>query len=135
MGDVVDLTPPEALIWVCDCGCSTFHLLSDGVAYCSVCREPVIGSNAGWQDNTISAGEREEPLIPRSDHQGNGSPEFALALARRSANGNDVKLIIVADESSRTRVWAAAETSAQMEWCKERVQDAVGLLDALDTTD
>ena len=130
MTEIVSFPSPERLIWVCDCGCSTFNLFSDGMAACSLCQAPVTGAMDGWQSRTESAKAREEPLTSMSDYQGNGSPEFALALIRKTASDPDVKLVIVATGDSRTRVWAAADTQPEMEWTKDRITDAIGLLDS-----
>jgi hypothetical protein len=128
MADIVNFTQPDRLIWVCDCGCSTFSLFSDGVAECSLCAAPVTGAAEGWQEATEEAGKRDEPIARTSDHQGNGSAEFAKALIRKTAADPDLKLCITATGDSRTRVWAEAENTGQMEWTMDRIQDAIGLL-------
>lgn len=129
MTKVVDFRQKDPMIWVCDCGCSTFNLLSDGKAACSVCAAPVVGAVDGWQDDTITARPREKPLVPRNDHQGNGSAEFALALIRKSVMSDAAVLIVVAESDSRTRLWAAANTKEQIKWTRERLKDAETLLD------
>ncbi|MGI3168410.1 hypothetical protein ACRARG_04610 [Pseudooceanicola sp. C21-150M6] len=125
--NIVDISP-QRRVWVCNCGCSSFRLFSDGVAECCHCCSPVSGATDGWQSETKDAGVRGNASPEKTSIEFNSNADFALYHIRKRVSADDVALIIVAAEDSRTSIWAQAQNMAQKKWTEDRIADAVGLL-------
>jgi hypothetical protein len=125
MSNVVPLHE-EPMIWVCKCGCTTFHALSDGTGECAACDLPHDFDGSGW--------------IPRADDrmftgndvfrdvQGNGSVEFARRRVADLAAGEDVVALVVLRTGGEIHTWSDVETAEQVGWVGRRMGDAVDLI-------
>lgn len=128
MTNVVELNKPEPMLWVCDCGCSTFELLSDGTARCAGCNASHDGMDGGWLEK---AGDKRTKYAEGdivADVQGNGSVEFARRRLAKIAADDDVSLLIVAKRDGAVSVWSEAETEAQLKWVKKRIKIGKNLI-------
>jgi len=127
MADIVNLNP-ETRIWVCECGCATFHLRSDGEAECAVCDGTAAAQGQGWFDR-LSGKQRDPDLDkPVNDINGNGSVDFARRRMTKLASGDDNAIIIIVEKDGRIRTWSVVETEEQEEWAKEQIEAALDLI-------
>lgn len=128
MADVVPLIQPEPLILICDCGCCTYMLQSDGTAVCAACKAPTDQDGAGWLAQAGSAQTRHDIDEVYADVSGNGSVEFARQRVQQIASGDDVALIVVARDDGRTFTWSSANTDERADWAKRRLEQAGDLI-------
>lgn len=128
MGNVVSLSKPDPMVWVCNCGCTTFLLLSDGTATCAACDSLTDGLGAGWLE--AKEDRRTETVAHETfaDIQGNGSVEFARRRVAKMAMEETASLLIVARKDGSISAWYEAETEDQVEWVKARADQAVALI-------
>lgn len=52
----------DIIIWVCNCGCSSFRILGDGGLECANCDQPAIGMPGQWHIQTPKPPEAGENL-------------------------------------------------------------------------
>ena len=125
MGDVTQIGPRPDVIFVCNCGCSTWRLLQDGAIECAACdnRSTTTGS---WY--TVQPEAKEFGGEPFVDIQGNGSVEFARSRLQRMATDPDLSLILLARGNGAIHMWSSAETKKQVKWTLRRFKEAVDLL-------
>jgi hypothetical protein len=126
MGEVINISADAPLVWVCECGCSTFHMMSDSSAECSACEKAHDGIGNGWIDR-----DRRSSVPPGdvfADTQGNGSVEFARLRVAKMASDDNVRALIVAREDGSISTWTAAEDAAQVAWVVEKVHQACDLM-------
>lgn len=127
MADIVHLAAPKVRIWICDCGCSTFNLVSDGSAICANCEADHEGAGAGWLDRCESRQTRHAETEVFSDLQGNGSIEFARRRIAHMAAGDDVAMIVIARDCGSISTWSKAETVEQDRWMRRKLKQAGNL--------
>ncbi len=120
--NVVNLALTPKSIWVCDCGCSTFYVVSDGSAECAACTEVAGVPLGGWKD--FDHDKTSEIEHPTSDVSANGLVEFARRRIVSLASDEDAVLVIVAKSNSWTCAWSEVETPEQMEGVRKRLKDA-----------
>lgn len=116
----------EPMLWVCVCGCTTFHALSDGTGECAACNKPHDFEGSGWIvriDDRVFTGND----VFR-DVQGNGSIEFARRRVADLAAGDDVVALVVLRVGGEIHTWSDVETGEQVEWLERRMSDAVDLI-------
>ena len=125
MSNVVSLNP-DPMIWVCQCGCTTFHALSDGTGECAACNKSHDFDGSGWllraDDRVFTGGD-----VFR-DVQGNGSVEFARQRVAQLSTGGDVVALVVLREGGEIHTWSSVDTVEQVEWLSRRMNDAVELI-------
>ena len=126
MGNVVRFSAKEPLIWVCNCGCSTFELLDSGIASCAACGSVADVDGSGWSSWTAVSRHSEDEAF--TDIQGNGSVEFAKRRVARLAQDDDVSVLVVIRSDGGLTVWSAAETQDQIEWVKRKISQASNLI-------
>ena len=128
MADIHQLRQPAPRIWICDCGCSTFELLSDGSARCAACEADHEGIGSGWLERSEErkAGHTEAETF--SDVQGNGSVGFARRRVAKMASDENAVLLVVARQDGSMSTWAIAETADQVEWAEQRLKQASELI-------
>ena len=126
MGDIVSLSKPERRVWVCDCGCSTFLLLSDGTAECAACDAPADVDGSGWSKWTAESRHEEGEAF--ADIQGNGSVEFARRRVAQMASADDAAALVVIRRDGRISTWSEAETEKQFKWVKRKLKAARDLI-------
>lgn len=127
MSDVVKFPTKakEPMIWVCNCGCSSFELLSDATARCALCG--VISENGGWHlPDTDAVWEGEHPVREVS---GNGDPEFAKRVTTKRALEDDVVLIAVLKEDGLLATWTNVETPEQRDWVDRQLDRVKPMLE------
>lgn len=129
MSNIVNLTPPPVKIWVCNCGCTTFELASDGTTTCAACFN-VSSDHGGWAPRPEQASTVPQEGQFRST-RGNDSVDFARRFTLRKANAESACVIMSAIDDGSISVWANAETSEQIEWAVRRLEDAVKVLRAM----
>lgn len=111
-------TVPEPMLWVCECGCCSFELLSDETAICALCRKPT--DSGGWaRPETEDLWEGKEPVREVS---GNGDPDFAKLVMSRRIMDQNVLLVALVREDGLVSTWTCAEGPAQVEWVLEKLQ-------------
>lgn len=118
---------PEPLIWVCECGCSTFELCNDGTGRCALCNS-VIGDEAegGW---LVPATDKEwEGDDPVRDVSGNGEPDFARRVTSKRVLEDDVVLVVVVKQDGTVSTWTDIETDEQRAWAKRQLDRVPGIL-------
>lgn len=128
MADIVQLQQPQPMTWVCECGCSTFTLLSDGTAQCAGCDADHEALGSGWLDRSKDRRTPHEEADTFTDVQGNGSVEFARRRLARIASDDDAALVVVAKQDGRVSSWAIADTDDEITWAKARLADAADLI-------
>ena len=129
---MIKLGARERQIWVCDCGCSTFHLFQGEAPVCANCDKIAgCGDESGW----ISA------LPPRMTQKAEsemfssvGAPgrdtEFPRRRMMRRALEESAALVVVGFKSGEVSVWSEANCKEQAEWAKSRLCLATSMIDA-----
>lgn len=114
MSDVVKFPTKhkEPMIWVCNCGCSSFELLSDATARCALCG--VISENGGWHTPDTDLIWDGDP--PMREVSGNGDPEFAKRVTAKRVLDPGVVLAVVLKENGTISAWTNVETEEQRDW-------------------
>lgn len=125
---VVSFPSATDVIWVCDCGCSTFRLVSDGTAECANCAAIVTGADGSWFSEIADAPMCDDDRVPFKDVQGNNSVEFARARMSRLANDADMAAIVLVRDGGTIHAWFSAETDEQVDWTRRRLADASDLI-------
>ena len=111
MAEVVEFKKPSPLIWVCECGCTTFQIFSDGNVTCAGCGAPHADEGSGWLD--LPPENQHSGLDPDKtyrDVMGNGSVDFARQRLIRMAQSLENALIMVARYDGSISLWSDAET-------------------------
>ncbi len=118
-------TEEKLLIWVCNCGCVTFELFSDGSAICANCG--AVSGNGGWNPPE-NASEHNGEVI--SVVRGNGPDEpddFTRALvARRMADPKCVFSTALLEDGTIS-VWSSYDYSGPGK-VQESIDTALALL-------
>jgi hypothetical protein len=114
----------EKMIWVCNCGCATFELNSDGSATCRNCRE--VSDRGGWKVR-----EPEDPTFdgPVSYADAGNDSDFAERKIKREAQ--KANWIICGTYEGRIMSWCEGfiETAEQEAWLRKGVD--IGLNEIL----
>lgn len=125
MGDVTKIGPAEETVFVCQCGCSTWLLLSDAAVECAACGNRSVDYGAWYREKP----EAEEfSGTPFTDVQGNGSVEFTRQRVAQMASDPDIRLVLLARESGTINLWSGAVGKKQVKWTQRRLKEAAGLL-------
>jgi hypothetical protein len=134
MADVVDFpvrVEAEVLVFVCDCGCSTFLLRSDGETECASCSEISSGDGGGWSDHLQGAGDVADGVEIFVDIQDGGSVDFARASAARRAGGDDRVMIMSVGSDGGVSVWAAVDTVERRDWALRRLDEMRTIIEGM----
>jgi len=110
-------------IWVCDCGCSTFEIMSDGGAKCAACDAPHNVDGAAWSAQSV----KSEPETFR-DIQGNGSTDFARRRVASMATDEAASVVVVVRRDGSISTWSEAETQEQSQWVRDGLMQAADLI-------
>ena len=116
----------EPLIWVCECGCCSFELMSDQSVMCALCRKPASDAGGWIAPETGATWEGDDPI---RDVSGNGSEEFAKRVAINRASDKGVCLITVMKEDGTISCWSNLETPEQREWADRQLKRVKPILD------
>lgn len=126
--NVIDLKR-EKMIFICGCGCASFHLRKDGEAECCACDNIADANGQGWYNRTIDDPPRDPDLDkPLNDINGNGSVEFARHRISKMATNPEAALIIVIDNDGTVHAWSKVATEEQENWATEQVNQALDLI-------
>lgn len=137
MADIIDITKKpepeeEPGIWVCICGCSTFHLNENNLLRCSACDNTLHPeAEGGWERPETDQKWEGEPSF--ADVYGNGSVEFAQRRMQQRVADPNTCLIVVATQEGSVSAWSRAETKEQLEWVQEKLDDAFDLIEGFTT--
>ena len=124
--NVVGLPTKSNIVWICQCGCSTFYLVGDGSTECAACDTVVSGEQGGWAPpKTTKAWDGPEPFV---DVQGNNSEEFARRRISTLANEADAVALVVVREGGTIHVWSSADSEERIAWVERRLSDAGDLI-------
>jgi hypothetical protein len=126
LADIIALQKPEPMWWVCACGCTTFHALSDGTGECAGCGKSHDFEGSGWikaDDDRLSTAKETF-----RDIQGTGDREFARRRITDMASGDDVVTVAVVRKDGQIHTWSDAETKEQVDWIAKRLGDAAALI-------
>lgn len=126
MADNVFMMLRDPLVWICNCGCSTFELRSDGAAACAACDTPQSVDGAGWSSWSAQSAKAEPETF--RDVQGNGSVEFARRRVAQMATDETAAVVVVVRRDGSISTWSEAETAAQSKWCRRRLKQAADLI-------
>lgn len=126
---VVNFPSPTPVIWVCECGCSTFELHETGEAVCANCQCTSSASGGAWFED-ITKGPARDPDAPPpiADVQGNGSVEFARGRIQQLAAQSDAVVLVVVRECGAVHTWSATETDEQIQWAKRKIAEGEALI-------
>lgn len=131
MADIHQLRPKaaaEPMIWVCDCGYSTFSLYSDGSAKCAACSAPHEGRGAGWLDRAAECRTQIAEGEVVAEVGGNGEDDLIRRRIAQQAAADGVALIVIGFEDGRLSAWSSAEPPEQFAWANDRLMRAAGLI-------
>ena len=132
MAEVIPLpsTAQETYIWVCDCGCTSFELMSNDTALCALCGSPRISDTplGGWHRTDTDPDWDADRLPPVRQIGGNGDPDFAKRVTMRRIEHSDVVAVVVLREGGGVHTWSNLETDDQVAWVQRKLEQAVTLL-------
>lgn len=126
MSDNVFVMLRDPNVWVCNCGCSTFELRSDGTAACAACDTVQDADGAGWSSWTAQSSKSEDEAF--RDIQGNGSVDFARRRVAQMASDDTTTTLIVIRRDGSLSTWSEVETAEQMEWLRRKLDQAATLV-------
>lgn len=122
MSDVIKFPTSDATrIWVCDCGCSTFELLSTGDTQCASCGE-VSSNEGGWF--TPDSDNEWNGETPVRDVKANGCVDFSRRKLVQYAQSSDACTILVVDADGSVHLWTEVSTPEQLEWLRRKFDQA-----------
>jgi len=132
MAEVIPLpsTTQETYIWVCDCGCTSFELMSDDTAVCALCGTQRIDDTplGGWYRKDTDPDWGADRLPPVRQIGGNGDPDFAKRVTMRRIEHPDVVAVVVLREGGAIHTWSNLETNEQVDWAGRRFAESLDLL-------
>jgi hypothetical protein len=125
---VSDIVPfpakQEPMIWVCECGCSSFELLNDGTMQCALCGcMPADGAWDPVDSDEVWTGESRIREV-----SGNGDPDFAKKVTAKRIMDPDTVLSVVIKANGALSAWSSLETSEKVEWGISRLEDLQEIL-------
>lgn len=124
--NVVGLPTEPDMVWICQCGCSTFYLVGDGSTECAACDTVVSGEQGGWNPpKTTKEWDGPEPF---ADVQGDNNAEFARRRMSSLANEADAVAIVVVRDGGTIHAWSSAEGEERITWVERRLSDAGDLI-------
>ena len=93
-------------IWVCNCGCSTFRLLSTGEAECAKCDCPTKNYEGGWFEQLPAPAVTPEPEPPGTVAViGLGSADMAIKRTLKNAQNCDPVAVITIRRDGGLHTW------------------------------
>lgn len=122
---------PPLMVFVCNCGCISFSLMSDGSTECSACGISDEQQDGAWANNSPEKTEYDGEHF--ADVQGNNSIKFAKMRIGKLARDSDIALVLVAKDGGSVHAWCKSETPAQMEWMREKLQVGGDLIERAST--
>lgn len=119
-------------IWICDCGCASFVLWSDGGGRCSACDAVLDVDGGGWLERIAGGPDRlGDAEAVYTDINMNGVADLARRRLMTKAQDPAAQLIIVAAEDGTLSAWSSANCAAQYEWVYRKIDDAKAMLKKL----
>lgn len=130
MADVVPIKA-EALVWVCNCECSTFRCYANGTMECADCGLISDCDRGGW------VRELPEPTYPVREVQGQTKvialqePRYALQNMMRKVNPEELVALIAIETNGRVRTWggvSGSEGRVRARWLRQQLKTAYDLM-------
>lgn len=132
MAEIISLpsATQETYIWVCECGCTSFELLSNDTAVCALCGTQRIGDDpvGGWYRKDTDPDWDADRLPPVRQIGGNGEADFAKRITMRRMEHPDVVAVVVLREDGAVHTWSRIETHEQVEWAGRRFAESLPML-------
>lgn len=119
---VVNFPSEEEMMFLCDCGCSSFEILIDGTAICVGCEER--------HDNDMVKAKRrvDEVQVTEEKHRtieaSNGDLAYRRVL-KAAQTGTPMAVVVLDADGAATSWYEKPETDAQREWFKELFAEIV----------
>lgn len=119
--------PPDRIVWVCACGCSTFYILPGKRAECAACMEPLNPDQSeGWNDVDEPPVPPEvprptivRPLVDMND------PNYNMRAVMAHASHTDSAIVLVVQQDGDLHFWHDQfETPEQADWVRGRLDRA-----------
>ena len=124
----------EKMLWVCDCGCTTFHLFQGEPPRCANC-----DSLAGTADHSGWTACLPPRMSQKSDTDmfsivgaPEGDTDFPRRRMARRALEESAAMVVVGFKSGEVAVWSEAACRAQADWVKSRLALATAIVDAVE---
>jgi hypothetical protein len=117
----------DDLIFVCNCGCTSFQVIGDGSLACANCENTMERDLPGrWYDSGDVIVDKKEDHF--SSFGGNDH-EFSERLAKKNAGAPDVTWIIHGNDEGRVTSWGRNfyDTPERVKWIKDQVQTGLDL--------
>jgi len=124
----VEKTDPRRVIWICNCGCTTFYLHPENDAECAGCGEFITDPDvSGWKnvDEPPVPDEPERPETVRVLVDWN-DPSINMKRILDQAVFGTSAVVIVIQQDGNYHTWAARDVEAN--WLAERIERASLLL-------
>ena len=121
MADVVDFPARPQQIWVCECGCASFDLRSNGTSSCSVCGLVTTGDKGGWFDEIADGPDFPADQEVFRDFNWNGSIEFARHQILQAAADKTARAVVVVWQGERMTCWLDADNLEDQERLSELI--------------
>lgn len=132
MAEIISLptATAETYIWVCECGCTSYELLSNDTALCALCGTQRIGDDpvGGWYRKDTDPDWDADRLPPVRQIGGNGEADFAKRVTIRRMEHPDVVAVVVLREDGAVHTWSRIETHEQVEWAGRRFAESLPML-------
>lgn len=132
MAEIISLpsATQETYIWVCECGCTSFELMSNDTAVCALCGTQRIGDDpvGGWYRKNTDPDWDADRLPPVRQIGGNGEADFAKRVTIRRMEHPDVVAVVVLREDGAVHTWSRIETHEQVEWAGRRFAESLPML-------
>lgn len=128
MGEVVGMPTrePEELIFICNCGCRTFRIMSTGFVECSSCEVRMSDEVTGYRPEVVT-----EVSEPSDVHQRHELPDDSLAFRRIAygASPDNTAAIIVMRLDGSVSAWSQGYDRPETKnWFQKRVDGLMELL-------
>ena len=111
----------EELVLACDCGSTTFRILSTGLFECSVCNEVIADDMTGVDYSEIQKAEKPTELKSQSDFN---CTDLAFHRVLSKADPKQSAAVVVMNLNGGTSVWSiGADSDEEKAWFQTRIDD------------
>lgn len=118
------------VIWICNCGCTTFYALAAGVIECARCETMQVGERGEWRSALPSLPPQIVEATPGCTNVvAMRSNEDVLQHTASLASVDETAFLIVAQRNGAIHTWDSGDLNdGRIAWIKRKAQQAVDLI-------
>jgi hypothetical protein len=124
MGEVVGFKRPadeSRLVWVCNCGCTTFRLFADGHAECAGCETTANGEPEDWRER-LPATPAEPLQVEPDGFAVKDIGDADVFLKRQAKDAGRIASVVILHDDALISSWQRSD--ADPDWIKTQLDHA-----------